>query len=63
MLNFKKTFHLRLKKNKFVFFRLFNKNSLVLLNEIKKIRIINKYTQKGIKPSRLVFLTRNKKKK
>jgi hypothetical protein len=62
MLNFKKIIPLRLKKNKFIILFL-NKNNKNLINSIKNIRLINKYTQKGIKLSRLSFFTKNKKKK
>lgn len=42
----------------------FNNNSnKELINNIRSIRKINKYTQKGIKISRSLFFIRNKKKK
>lgn len=59
----RKMVHLRIKKNKILFFRVNSSNNSIFINSIKNIRKINKYTQKGIKISRSLFFTRNKKKK
>lgn len=63
VLFFKKTIFLRIKKNKIMILRFNSNNNNELIEKIKNIRKINKYTQKGIKVSRSLFFTRNKKKK
>jgi hypothetical protein len=62
MLKYKRVIYIKTKKNKFSLF-LFKDQNLGLLNCIRKIRQLNKYTQKGIRYSRLAFFTKNKKKK
>jgi hypothetical protein len=62
MLKYKKIIYIKTKKNKFSLF-FFKDQNVGLLNYIRRIRQLNKYTQKGIRFSRLAFFTKNKKKK
>jgi len=62
MLKYKKIIYLKTKKNKFSLF-FFKNQSKNLLTCISNIRRLNKYTKKGIRFSRSIFFTKNKKKK
>lgn len=63
LLILKNIFCKRIKKNKLVFFFFNYKKEIDLIKKILNIRKINKYTKKGLRLSRTVILTRNKKKK